>query len=111
MPRPTPIENPTDRHAGEEYLTREGGKLLVAEHNDECHEKGALAELRKWVTKLALWQATATGIGMLANGIFIIALAWWLSGRIPAQHQPSRTSADAPALINHAHAETKGPTP
>lgn len=104
----TPPHGTNTSDSGEhasEYLTREGGKLLVAEHNDDCHEKGALAELRKWVTKLALWQATATGIAALVNGIFMALFAYWLSSRMPAP-QPSRASSPT-GLINQAHADER----
>ena len=79
-------------------VTREGLKLAILRHKDEC-------DLHEKVDKLRLWVAGASVVGFIATVAAPIVLGWWLSTRLPA---PSQHRAESPAFINQAHAETKG---
>jgi len=84
--------------AGEGHVTRDGMKVAILKHKEDC-------DLHEKVDKLRLWVAGATALGMFFNGAGLVILAWWLSSRTPAPHH---AATDAPALISKAHAETKG---
>jgi hypothetical protein len=95
-PHPTKLDKSGERDS--DPVTRTEAELLILGHKSECHEEGgALYGLKAWVTKLALWQAAATGIALFLNGVGLVVLAWWLSTRLPAP--PPAPRAESHSLI------------